>query len=468
MIPNTRYLKLIRKIAVALVLVLVTMSMLSMKRWSAEATGFNRRYAGTDNSIPSLQRAAAITYLKAHKLYESLRVAHAARIQQGDNSVLAPLFVDEQKLTASDGAAFDEFGWSVAISGSTVVVGAWDHGISGNRAQGSAYVFNRQGGGWVETQKLTASDGATNDNFGWSVAISGSTIVIGAWGKMIGGNPAQGSAYVFNRQGGSWTETQKLTASDGGVDSDFGYSVAFSGSTLVVSAPGDDFTRGSAYVFNRQGGSWVEEQKLTPSGGWPVPFFGQSVAVSGLTIVVGASGDNFLQGSAYVFNRQRGKWVETQKLTASDGAANDEFGFSVAITDSTLVVSSPFHEIGGNPVQGSAYVFNRQRESWVEGQKLTASDGGREDGFGRSVAVSGSIIVVGEPFESMNGDVTGGSAYVFNRQGGSWVEKQKLTAIDGGLFPFFGESVAVSGSTVVVGAYNSGDMFQGSAYVFEP
>src|ERR1043165_625787 len=189
MIPNTRYLKLIRKIAVALVLVLVTMSMLSMKRWSAEATGFNRRYAGTDNSIPSLQRAAAITYLKAHKLYESLRVAHAARIQQGDNSVLAPLFVDEQKLTASDGAAFDEFGWSVAISGSTVVVGAWDHRISGNRAQGSAYVFNREGGGWVEAQKLTTSDGATNDNFGWSVANSGSTIVIGAWGKMIGGNP---------------------------------------------------------------------------------------------------------------------------------------------------------------------------------------------------------------------------------------------------------------------------------------
>ena len=151
MIPNTRYLKLIRKIAVALVLVLVTMSMLSMKRWSAEATGFNRRYAGTDNSIPSLQRAAAITYLKAHKLYESLRVAHAARIQQGDNSVLAPLFVDEQKLTASDGAAFDEFGWSVAISGSTVVVGSPGDDI----AKGSTYVFNRQGRSWVEEQKLT-------------------------------------------------------------------------------------------------------------------------------------------------------------------------------------------------------------------------------------------------------------------------------------------------------------------------
>ena len=419
---NTRYLKLIRKMAVMGVgLLLATVSLLSPTRWCAEATGFNRRPAEVDNSIPALQGAAAITYLKEHKVYDSLRAAlNAARTQRQDYSVLTPLFVDEQKLTASDGAAGDNFGFSVAVSGSTIVVGTPTDHIGGNIEQGSAYVFNRQGESWVETQKLTASDGAAGDAFGVSVAISGSTIVVGTPSDDMGGNIDQGSAYVFNRDGGSWVETQKLTASDGATFDNFGFSVTVSGSTIVVGALfdniGGNIDQGSAYVFHRQGGSWVEAQKLTASDGATGDDFGSSVAFSGSTIVVGARFDdigNVNQGSAYVFHRQGGSWVETQKLTASDGAAFDLFGSSVAFSGSTIVVGVPFDDIGGNIDQGSAYVFSRQGGSWVETQKLTASDAAAGDFFGVSVAVSGSMVFVGAPFVDIGGNFNQGAVYVF-------------------------------------------------------
>jgi hypothetical protein len=376
-----------------------------------------------------------------------------------------PLFAQETKLTASDGAANEVFGLSVAVSGPTVVVGA----PGDNFFQGSAYVFEFQSGVWVQTQKLTASDGASGDIFGDFVAASGSTIVVGA----IGSNITQGSAYVFERQGGGWVETQKLTASDGELGDFFGR-VAVSDSTIVVGAPndkvGENFAQGSAYVFERQGGGWVETQKLTASDGAQIDQFGESVAVSGSTIVVSAPidtiGGNVAQGSAYVFERQGGGWVETQKLTASDGALADVFGGSVAVSGSTVVVGASFDDIGDNFEQGSAYVFERQGGSWVETQRLTVSDGANGDLFGVSVAISASTIVVGTQGSDISGDFDHGSAYVFERRGGSWVEAQKLTASDGASGDNFGHSVSVSGSAVVVGAPGD-NFFQGSAYVFE-
>jgi hypothetical protein len=472
---NTRYVKVrvIRKMAVmGPGLLLATVSLLSVTHWCAGAKGFNRRPAEADNSIPALQGAAAITYLKERKLYNSLRTAlNAARSRRGDYSAVAQLSVNEQKLTASDGAFGDDFGQSVAFSGSTVVVGARADTIGANNNQGSAYVFNRQGGSWVEAQKLTASDGAASDQFGWSVAVSGSTIVVGAWLDDIGGNLDQGSAYVFDRHGGSWVETQKLTASDGAARDHFGWSVAISGSTVVAGTIGGNSFQGSAYVFNRQGGSWVDAQKLSASDGASGDEFGYSVAIGGSTVVVGTIGGNTAQGSAYVFNRQGGSWVEEQKLTTSDGAAFDLFGWSVAVSGSTVVVSARGDTVGANFDQGSAYVFNRQGGSWVEEQKLTASDGAAFDEFGLSVAINGSTVVVGSAVDGIGGNSFQGSAYVFNRQGGDWVEEQKLSASDGGALDFFGHSVAISGSTVVVGAAGDtigGNSFQGSAYVFEP
>ena len=428
---NTRWVKLIRNVTViGAGFLLAIASLLSPTYWGADAAGFNRRSAEADNSLS----------------------------------------FNEQKVTASDGTAFGEFGNSVAFSGSTMVVGAPD-GVDGIPDQGSAYVFNRQGGAWVQEQKLTASDGAADNFFGWSVAVSDSTIVVGAWPDDIGANADQGSAYVFNRVGGSWIETQKLTASDGTAADHFGWSVAVSGSTIIVGALSDqigaNFFQGSAYVFNRHGESWVETQKLTGSDGRRFEQFGWSVAISDSTVVVGATGSLF-QGSAYVFNRRDGKWVEEQKLIASDGRTSDEFGWSVAVSGSTVVVSA----ISTNQfeLQGSAYVFIRRGGSWTEEQKLDASDGVEFDEFGYSVAISGSTIVVSAPGDdAADGSPAKGTAFIFNRQGGEWIETQKLTASDGAAGDFFGKAVAVNGSTVVVSAINDtiGSIFsQGSVYVF--
>jgi hypothetical protein len=226
-------------------------------------------------------------------------------------------------------------------------------------------VFVRTGAAWTEQQKLTASDGAASDSFGSSVAISGETIVVGAEGDDVGTNVLQGSAYVFLRTGTAWSEQQKLIASDGSARDRFGFSVAISGETVVVGTFHPDvminILRGSAYVFVRTGAVWSEQQKLLASDGAGGDDFGHSVAISGETLVVGAEGDdigaNGDQGSAYVFARTGAVWTEKQKLTASDGATGDQFGQSVAVSGETIVVGSSLDNAGGGVDQGSAYIF---------------------------------------------------------------------------------------------------------------
>ena len=217
----------------------------------------------------------------------------------------------------------------MGISGDTVVVGvALDDDAGSN--SGSAYVFTRSSGAWTEQQKLTASDGAGNDRFGISVAISGDTVVAGAYQDSDAGN-SSGSAYVFTRSGGAWTKQQKLTASDGAAADFFGFSVAISGDTVVAGAYQDSDagnSSGSAYVFTRSGGAWTEQQNLTASDAAAFDNFGYSVAISGDSVVAGARNDEDKgsnSGSAYVFTRSGGAWSEQAKLTASDGASGDSF-----------------------------------------------------------------------------------------------------------------------------------------------
>src|SRR6266540_2203603 len=266
-----------------------------------------------------------------------------------------PTFTQHQKLEASDPAAFDGFGFSVAISGETVVVGA-----PGDDSRGSAYVFARNGGVWSQQQKLLASDAAAGDAFGESVAISGETVVVGSGGGGVGG-----SAYVFARSSGVWSQQQKLRASDAAVADSFGASVAISGETVVVGAIGDDGAagrdQGSAYVFARSGGVWTQQQKLEASDAAANDLFGLSVAISGETVVVGAPFDagaaGNSQGSAYVLARSGGVWSQQQKLEASDAALGDQFGFSVAVSGGTVVVGAHDDSGAAGRLQGSAYVF---------------------------------------------------------------------------------------------------------------
>jgi hypothetical protein len=372
--------------------------------------------------------------------------------------VVDPL-VQQQLLSSSDGYRNDYFGAAVALSsdGNTALIGAYGKMIGSNNAQGAAYVFIRSGGVWSQQQKLTASDGTTFDQFGISVALSsdGNTALVGANGN-------QGAAYVFTRSGGVWNQQQKLTASDGAGGS-FGISVALSsdGNTALVGAYGktvdSNSAQGAAYIFTRSGGVWSQQQSLTASDGTTIDQFGYSVALSsdGNTALIGAFsktvGSNSNQGAAYVFIRSGGVWSQQQSLTASAGAANDRFGRAVVLSSdgNTAIVGA-----AGN--QGAAYIFTRSGGVWNQQQKLTAFDGAGGS-FGVAVALSsdGNTAIVGASSKTVGSINEQGAAYVFIRSGGIWSQQlTRLTAADGTTFDAFGISVALSsdGNTALVGA----------------
>jgi hypothetical protein len=282
-------------------------------------------------------------------------------------------------------------------------------------------VFVRDGlGNWTEQQKLVPSDGAASDQFGFVVSVSGDTALIGARADDDKGNDS-GSAYVFARDGsGNWVEQQKLTASDGALNDLFGSAVSLSGDTAVVTAFGDDDTgvdSSSVYVFSRDSmGNWSQQQKLTASDGAAGDGFGSSVSVDDDAMVIGAYRDDdqgFNSGSAYVYARDgMGTWIELQKLIASDGALSDEFGASVAIDGDNVVVGA-FRDDDNGADSGSAYVFVREFSGWVEQGKLTASDGAAGDLLGFfSISLAGNTALVGAPLNEGNGSGSG-SAYVF-------------------------------------------------------
>ena len=323
-------------------------------------------------------------------------------------ALAANVHATEVKITASDGAADDLFGGSVAISGDLAVVGAIKDDDAG-RYSGSAYIFKRNGDAWTEQAKITASDGAANDLFGGSVAISGDYVVVGAY-MDDGAGMDSGSAYIFKRDGDAWTEQAKITASDGARVHYFGFKVAILGDYVVVGASGN-----SAYIFKRDGDAWNEQAKITASDGAADDNFGFSVAISGDYAVVGAHRNDDAgtdSGSVYVFKHNGDAWTEQAKITASDGAANDLFGRSVAISGEYVVVGAHGNDDAGR-YSGSAYIFKRDGDAWNEQAKITASDGAADDNFGISVAISGDFAVVGANGDDDAGSYSG-SAYIYD------------------------------------------------------
>ncbi|MCI0485275.1 MAG: Ig-like domain-containing protein [Blastocatellia bacterium] len=386
----------------------------------------------------------------------------------------AGLFLEQEtKFTTADGLTGDFFGASVAVSGDTALIGARFHNVGQQNDQGAAYVFVREGDMWTLQAKLTAENGFATDRFGGSVGISGDTAVVGAEGD---GGLSSGAAYVFVRNGTTWTEQAKLTASDSFDFKLFGGSVAIDGDTIAVGAIGDDEKGGLAgaiYVFVRNGTVWTQQAKLTADDGGADDLLGGSVSISGDTVAVGAEadmiGENEDQGSAYVFVRNGTTWTQQAKLVANDGSEDDAFGDSVSVSGNTVVVGSSFDIVGGNIEQGSAYVFVRNGTAWTQQAKLTASDGTIENYFGTSVAISGDRVVIGAPFGASTGDQRTGTAYLFMRQGTNWSEQEKLTPSDGAANDSFGEAVAISENNVVIGAFSDdigANSNQGSAYGF--
>ena len=456
-------------------------------------------------------------------------------------------------LKSSNTDADDRFGWAVAVSGDTVVVGAYGEdsnalgvnatlGQANNSASsaGAAYVFIRSGKTWVQQAYLKASNAGAVDHFGISVAISGDTIVIGAEGedsnaKGVNDPVGQesntaggaGAAYVFIRSGSNWSQQAYLKASNTGQFDNFGWAVAVSGDTIVVGAPSEDSSAvgvndpigqaknnadgsGAAYVFTRSGNIWSQQAYLKASNTGANNFFGSSVAISKDKVVVGAPSENSNAtsvnnpigqvnngatgaGAAYLFVRTGVTWSQQAYLKASNTDAGDSFGRSVAISGDTLAVGAPAESsnaVGVNdPVgqtdnsvgnSGASYIFHYNGGNWIQEAYLKSSRKIPYASFGSSVAVSDEKVVVGAP----NGYGAGGfvAAYVYARKSGIWSEQAHPKAKNWGVDDRWSVAVAISGETIIAGhqaesssssGVNSIPSFtgtadaSGAAYIFE-
>lgn len=419
----------------------------------------------------------------------------------GQDGAVFKSVIQQAYLKASDTAPRKLFGWSVAVSGDTVVVGARDS----FKGPGAVYVYVNRSGEWSQQARLEASNKEAADRFGYSVAISGDTLVVGAPAESsaatgVDGNQADnsalasGAAYVFERRAGVWSQKSYLKASNPGIGDGFGTSVGVSGATLVVGSPGEsgptdsDTMAGAAYVFERSGTSWRQQAFLKGSNTGTLDNFGSSVAISKATIVVGAllessaatgvdgnEADNSARhaGAAYVFTRSGGIWDQQAYLKASNTGMDDFFGSSVAVSGDIAIIGATGEDsaaagVNGNEgdnstsFAGAAYLFERRDGVWSQSAYLKASNTARADLFGGSVAVSGETVLVGAFSASAPaGEVDGkravnesGAAYAFSKLGGRWTHRADLRASNADLGDSFGDSVAIDRTTVVIGASN--------------
>ena len=476
--------------------------------------------------VRAAPRAAASADQRASVGAEAVPAGLSARDWSALQAAMPMDLRQEAYLKASNNQAYDVFGYSVAVWGDTVVVGVFGEdsattGVNGDQSDnssgnaGAVYVFVRDGAMWTQQAYLKASNTGRFDYFGHDVAIEGDTIVVGAVyedSAAMGVNGDQsdntasdaGAAYVFVRDGTTWTQQAYLKASNTDAGDQFGASVAVDGDTIVVGtyneasaatgvngnqADNTAENAGAVYVFERDGTSWSQQAYLKASNTDANDVFGRKVAIDGDTIVVGAHGEDSaatgvngdasdntatVAGAAYVFVRAGVTWTQQAYLKASNTEARDFFGRSVAIDGDTIAVGAsqePSAATGVNGDQsdntaeyaGAAYVFERDGATWTQQAYLKASNTNTGDYFGDSIAIEGDTIVVGARFEDsaatgINGDASdntaeaAGAAYVFVRAGVAWAQQTYLKAANTDADDYFGESVTISGNTIVVGA----------------
>lgn len=396
-----------------------------------------------------------------------------------DYSIFANQWLDSGnsdlfKVTASDANTGDWFGFAVAVDANYAIVAAPRY----DSYEGAAYIFEYNDGNWTEQAKLTADDGAAGDFFGSSVSISANHAIVGA----AGDDNYTGSAYIFECNDGDWTQQAKLTASDEDAGDWFGHSVSISGDCAIVGAWLNNTTAGteagSAYIFYRHEGgtnNWGQQSILTASDANDTAYdgFGYSVSINGDYVMVGAIGDDpngYHSGSAYIF-KYNGSQV---KLTASDGAEHDRFGWSVAIDGYYAIVGAHKNDENGNDA-GAAYIFapnEADPNNWDQLAKLTAPDAAEDDRFGYSVAIGAGHALVGA-YRNDEGGSNAGAAYIFapnDVDPSNWDQLAKLTAPDAAADDYFGCSAAIGiGRRAIVGAHLDDDngSESGSAYILK-
>ncbi len=429
-------------------------------------------------------------------------------------------WVETDKFVASNQMAGADFGNDVKTKYKHMVVGAPGHDNPGNDSSGAAYVYEKIGANWVEIQELTPNDLNVNDRFGTSVSISGEGkyVVVGAPGQDTdadGENPYSnsGAVYVFTRiADGSYVQTSKIVAEYANGDNDreananFGWDVDIYRKTIIIGALKESHdislpsvpNSGAAYIFDyiqttgTFGYSWEMTAKLTATVRAEKDYFGFSVAINHEHVVIGAKGDdidsnNESAGAAYVFENISGSnWIETEKLTATNRASDEHYGFSVDIDNIWIIVGAPQDAENENnndsiPNAGSAFIYQKINGDWLLGEKIVANDRSKDNFFGASVALLRSYAVVGAPqneTDENNENIKemAGAAYLFKPDGEGWIFDNKLVASDREDYDRFGTSVDINTSgqdfNAVVGAHNEDHdndpmkVNRGSVYLF--
>ncbi len=394
-------------------------------------------------------------------------------------AIAAVPVLSQEKLVADDAFKGSGYGWNVAVDGNTAVVSAFvDYD---NR--GAAYVYERTDTGWQQVAKLTASDGEEGDYLGISVAISGdtNTIVLGSATDDNAGGTDAGAVYIYVMPVSGWpaamTETKKLMASSGGADRGFGSAVSLKDGTLVVGSPGKDvaLVPGEVFIYEGAGSSWSQKAKLSVADLNGYDSYGTALAFDGSTLAVGAFGKDGSKGVVYVYHKPENGWSDKSHdavLGASDGAAKDFFGGSVAVDGNTILVGANGDDDKGSKA-GAVYVFERLTGKWNQQHKLFASDARPVGNFGYVVDLAGDTIVVGA--SSISDQDPSDSIYIFKRSAEGWVALGKIADPDNKEASKFGFSVAIddSGTIVLAGAFGAdagssrAEKDAGAAYLFE-
>ncbi len=383
------------------------------------------------------------------------------------------------KIVAPDPGAADTFGFAVAADGDKMVAGSIVDTPAPNA--GAAYVFAYDDGEWIIEQKIQATtplpDGG--DLFGGAVAIQGDRIAVGAQGlEPVGGAARAGGVFIFDHDGDTWSQVQQVLAPDFALDDYFGVSVDLDGDWLVVGAHLDDDSgsaSGSVYVFEHDGSDYVFDQKLSMSQHGADDRLGIDVAIDDDIIVAGAHQDNLFgvgvhSGSAAVYRYDGTDWSQEQTLLGGTFAAGEEFGISVDVSEEVIIVGAHLAD-GSEEDAGRAWVYRFDGAVWSiagEVEQIEPSDPAKSKLFGYSVSIEGDRVVVGAQMDDAEGQ-RAGAAYVFEYEGGEWVEQHKLTAPDATTGDYFGGSVSLSGDAAVIGAPEAGpgDDASGAAYGFE-
>jgi len=354
------------------------------------------------------------------------------------------------------------FGMTVDIDGNTAAVGASGFRFS-DFPLPVVCVYTREAANWTKEQCLSEEDEAPNndDNYG-VIAVSGNTLVVGAALDVTNG-VIGGAAYVYVRDGHTWSLQQKLFASDRADFDQFGIAVDVVGDTIVVGAHGDNdegFQTGAAYVFRRNGTTWTEEQKLKASDAAPDSAFGASVGLNGQTVAIGAPAESsgaLSSGAVYVFVNDGTSWQQQGKIKANSAMMNQQLGSTVSVSGDTIVAAAP-GELIGEPAddfnnvlsKGAVYIFERTGTSWDHQKRFFERDRNRTGGFAVRAAIDGDTIIVGDPTYDAGARFTG-AVYVFERKGNGWSLKHTLAANDGQFLQAMGFSIAISGDTVIAG-----------------